>query len=72
MYDIDLPTVSAIINRCRYHEEVVFVGKKKTATTRNKQCEKYFHFCRTSKSTHPYQRERVSITGLRFELRKSM
>lgn len=31
------------------------------------------HFLsRTSKSTHPYQRERASITGLRLKLRESM
>ena len=29
-------------------------------------------FCPTSKSTQPYQRERASITGLRFKLRKIM
>jgi hypothetical protein len=31
-----------------------------------------FIFCRTSKSTHPYQQERASITGLRLKLRESM
>jgi hypothetical protein len=29
-------------------------------------------FSRTSKSTQPYQRERVSITGLRLNLEKGM